>query len=407
MTDLFSDPLAATSLTVTAGGSVVLTTTQPHGVQIGRQIELCIVDAEFPNPVAAAVVDGGLVRITCQYGHDLTLIAPDAPTRPWSLTAKLAGFADSHMNGALQLVSVDGASAFSVLPSVVPGAITLNGNEALLERLEVGIIGWQAFTATGDKTLVFDTPETVTRNYTVTAPNVVRNVRIAASMNLATAQAQYVRGYARNGTSQIDAEVAKLWMFIVPLGDVALSKDRNSSSDAMAERTAYSEDRRLLIDGYNIFVAIPAEQYGGGVGASDLANGTILATVLRTFDGLRLPQKEFHQGDTFCHSMTHHGQAMGSYDNATYWHGYAFEAPTFLTQWDSIQPFEISTINETSGTAASGVGPGSIGGVLIPGPITPAGSVSMREINFGPADEGKGLFQSDQPQPLTAIVKLT
>lgn len=398
LTDIFSDRLAVTSMVVTAGGKVVITTAQSHGVTTGERTALSVVDADTPNPITGAAVVPDGIRITLAHEHDLT--------QPWNLVAKLSGFTDARLNGNLQLTAVDSPSSFIVTPPAHIASVTLNGSEKLLERMEAGIIGWHAATATGASTLEFDTPDQVTRSYTVAAPVIAVNQRIAGSLSLQVAQRQYVRGYAKSATEQTDGELGKAWLFICPWQSMRLSKDRNSNSDAQIERTANSEDRRMLVDGYYVYVALPAENSGGGVACSDLANGPILAAILRTFDGLSLPRREFFQGDTFVHSMIEHGQALGDYDGATYWHGYSFEAPTFLTQWDSIRPFEWSRISETGMAVASGLGPGSTGGTVIEAPIITEGSVRFRSINFGTADEGYGIRHDDAPQPLTVKIML-
>lgn len=407
LTDIFSERLPVASMTVTAGEKVILTTASSHGIAIGSRSAVCIVDAATPNKiVATSIHDGHYVKLTTEHDHDLSMTSDG--TRPWNIAAKLAGFDEQGMNGTLQLVSVDGARQFTVLCASTISSLPLTGNEVLLERLEQGIIGWHVVTATSSFELQFDTPEDVDRSFSVQSPSVVTNVRIAGSVSLEIAQRQYVRGYQSAATTQSEQSIGQSWMFVCPYGSVQLSRDRNASSDAVIERTASSDDRRVLLDGYYVFVALPAESSGGGVAPSDLANGTVLSAVLRTFDGLNLPRREFYQGDTFVHSMIEHGLALGDYDGATYWHAYKFEAPCFLTQWDSIQPFEWPRIDEAQMTVASGIGPGTIGGALdTTKPITPVGSSPIRGIVFGPESDGYGIRHDDAPQPLTAIVSIS
>lgn len=397
LTGLFSDTLSVASMVVTQGGKTVLTTTQPHGFDPAKLVPLSVVDADTPNAITAAVVVGGQVQLTMAHQHDIA--------GQQYVSVRLAGFTNPAMNGVTQLVSVDGPNAITVLPPSTVSSVTLTGSEVLLERLETGIIGWHAMTVTGDTTVEFDTPAEVERSFTVANPRVVGTARIGGSMNLATAQKQYVRGYAKGATSYSDDELAKAWMFICPWQSMRISKDRNSQSDAIVERRSSSDYRRMLVDGYYVYVAIAAESSGGGVIPSDLANGEILAAVLRTFDGLSLPSREFAVGDMFMHTVVEHGQALGEYDGATYWHGYSVEVPTMLTEWDSIRPFEWSRINETEMTAASGIGPGSLGGALIETPITPEGSLKFRGITFGPAPDG-GIRHDNAPGPLTAVITI-
>lgn len=402
LTSLFSTPLAATTLSVVAGGITTLTTTRPHGYATGAAVALSVVDSDVPNPVTAAVVlQGGRVQITTRYEHDLSIEPDGASVQSWNLVAVLRGFANAALNGDVQLVSVDSRTQFTVLPAYGVSSIALTGTESLLERLEDGVIGWHSMTVVDDTTLTFPTPADVGRDYVVTQPGVVTNVRVAGALNLDAAWQQYQRGYRPNARQQDEQSLTEAWMFITPPPSVQLSRDRESRSDAIAEITPAADYRQLLLDGFHIYVFLPAEQSGSGLACSDLAHGEVLATVLRTFHGLVLPRAELYQANKFVSLMIEHGQALGDYNKATYVHGYVFQAPAYLTQWDSIQPFEWSAIDEQRLTASSGVGPGNPGGLLRPGTTTiaPAGSVRFREIEIG-------MRHDEAIQPLLVTVDL-
>jgi hypothetical protein len=398
LTDLFSDRMQVTSMTVEVSAKVTFTTTVPHGVPMGTRSALSVVDADTPNPITAVVANSDRsVTLTTQYEHDISTV--------WHPTVKLTGFPDAHMNGPLQLVRVDGLKQFTVLPGHAITSITLTGSEQLLERLEDGIIGWHAVIADSPTTLTFDTPTEVTRFYTVASPIVVSNIRVAGALSLEVAQASYLAteiGDRRNA-----------WVFICPPQVSRLSRDRNSRSDAVAEMSAGGDYRQLLIDGFFVFVFLPSEGSKDGVTVSDQAHGGILAALLRTFHGLSLPRSELWQGDAFVAYLTEHGNMLGSYNKATYVHGYSFEAPAYLLQQDAIQPFEWSAINETRMTASSGVGPGTSGGAVLPTDPLPVGSVAFRGITLGnpgggaPPKEGTGFTHDDAPGSLTAFIPLT
>jgi len=403
LTRLFSEPVNLSLMTVVTGGLVTLTWSAPHGIPIGQPKAISIVDAGTPNAITAAtavaVSQGLLVQITTAYGHDLTL--------NWNLFAKLSGFAVGAVNGMKQLVSVDGPNTFTVLvPSNVgltAGPITMTGAEALIERLEQGIVGWHKVTATGTTTATFPTPPDVARSYTVPNPVAVSDVRVAGAINFDVAKNLYTRGFAPGATSQTNALMGKSWLFICPWLTMQLSKDRRAQTDALIERTAGSDYRRLLLDGYNLYVALPAAKSTSGARPSDLANGEVLAAMLRTFDGLKVPRAEFFAGDTYVHTLVQHGQTMGEYDYATYWHGFSVEAPVQLHQWDSILPFEITALPEVPMTPPSGDGPGSLGGASAAspdGPVAPTGSVAFRGLTFSP-----GIYHDTlDSEPLTATV---
>lgn len=399
LTSLFSDPLAVSSMVVTTGQKVVLTTPSAHGYPVDSYQALSIVDADSPNPITAATQSGGDWVFTTLYPHDLTM--RNGSVSNWNLFAKLGGFTSDVMSGLLQLVDVPSANSFRVKPSEYVETITLTGTEVLLERLENGIIGWHRMKAASTTTLEFDTPAEITRTYAVANPRVVTNIRVAGSLSLQVAMDQYVRGYTENGTTQDSQAINQAWLFICPPPSVALSKDRQAQGDGVAEITPTSEYRQLLLDGFHVYVFLPAEQSGGGVACSDLACGEVFSAILRTFHGLVLPRRELYQADTFVCLMVEHGQALGDYNKATYVHGYVFQAPAYLTQLDAIQAFEWSKINEATMTAASGLGPGSAGGAVdtSSGSVQPSGSVAFRGVELE-------LRHDDAPQPLRATVPL-
>jgi hypothetical protein len=420
LTSLFSDPFAAATLDVVMGAKVTLTTPAPHGLTVPQG--LCIVDADVPNKIiAAAAGSNGDWIFTTQYPHDLSTGPGGDNVSNWNITAKLGGFANPYLTGLVQLVDVPGTTTFQIKPSHHVASITLTGSEALLERLENGIIGWHKMTVASPTTLEFNTPPDVGRTYQIPSPTVVYNIRIAGALTLDAARDQYVRGYVKDQTDQVEAEILKAWMFITPPSSVSVSKDRNAQGDAVSEITPSSENRQLITDGFTVFVFLPGEKSGGAVACSDLASGDILGVILHTFHGLVLPRRELYQADTFVSLMVEHGNALGVYDKATYVHGYAFQSPAYLTQMDAIQSFEWSTINETTMSATTGAGPGSQGGTVnTTQNIAPVGSVAFHGISTQPPSPSPSpvgsvafrglsidLFHDDAPQPLSVTVPLT
>jgi hypothetical protein len=412
LTTLFSDQIAAQSLNVTQGG--MTTVTAPgHGYSIGADQGLCIVDANVPNKIVSAHIQPtGDWLFETEFGHDLTFFGPESSLGNWNVLAHLTGFSDTQLNGLVQLVDVPSPTEFVVKPSSPVSSVVLNGNQALLERLENGIVGWHKMRVISASELEFTTPLDVIRSYTVTAPKIATNIRVFGALSLETARAMYNRGYRPNEDQQDAHAVQDAWLVITPPPSVALSKDRMASGDGVSEITPWSENRQLLLDGFHVYAFLPAEHSAGGIACSDLASGEVLQAVLRTFHGLVLPRRELAQADSFVSLMVEHGNALGDYDRATYIHGYIFQAPAYLTQFDAIQPFEWSRISETTMTASSGLGPGSPGGAIVttippgqPGAgaslsVAPAGSVAFRGIELG-------IKHDDRPQPLIATVSLT
>lgn len=398
LTTLFSDPFAVTSMAVVQSGTVTLTTPRPHGLPVGSSQALCIVDSAAPNAITSATNAGnGNWTFGLAAEHDLS----DPTVNTWNLAVNLTGFTNALFNAEVQLVGTPDTQTITVKPSMGVMSVTLTGSEALMERLEDGIIGWHKMTVASPTTLTFPCPAGVARSYTVANPGVVGAPRIAGAVDLQTAISQYERGYVANQSNQDATAIHQAWMFICPAPTVALSKDRMAQGDAIAEVTPASDFRQLITDGFTVYVFIPAEDSSGGITCSDLANGEILSAVLRTFHGLVLPRAELFQANTFVALMVEHGGGLGVYNKATYVHGYMFQAPAYLTQWDSIPPFAWSDIRESVMTPPSGLGPGTSGGVIdVTKPVPPIGSVALRGMRLQ-------LNHDDAPQPLTATVDLT
>ena len=389
LTSVFSDVLSVATLSIVASGtSTVDCGSTPHGIAIGGpKVGIAIIDALTPNAITAwSLLDStavapnraGDVVITVTYPHSMST-APDSYTNAyeaWNLFAILSGTAISAINGNAQLVSVPSTTSFVVRPS---GSLTLGsvpGGAVLLERLEREVIGWHAATATSKTVLTFPTPASVTRSYTVASPSVATNIRAWGAVSLLDALRHFTRDDEAN-----KIVLDQAYLFITPRPQVRLSRDRNSRSDAMTEIQPGAFVSQLLMDGFNIYAVLPAERYGGAVGCIDRANGEILTAVLRTFNGLRLPFTELSSPNAYVSMLTSHSRAH--YDRANYVHEFVFEVTVFLSQGDGIAPNEVPDMVALDPN----------------GPVQSTGTVPLGSITFNP-----GIFQQDNPQPLTATV---
>jgi hypothetical protein len=399
LTDLFSDTLTLTSMVVNQGGSTVLTTSAPHGVDVGTQIAIAIVDAFQPNAITDLdFVDGpgSDVLVSVAYPHALTT-TPDATLYDsWDAFASMTGTGVLTLEGPVQLVSVPSRTTLVVRPATSLGSLpgTIPGAAALLERLERDIVGWRPVTAASPTTFTFLTPASVTRSYTVANPKACTNIRVWGGVDL-----QHVmRHYSRDDESDVPPAVLdQCFMFILPPRSVRLSRDRSTRSDAMVEITPTADIRQMLIDGFEIVIAMPAERYGGAVACVDRAHGPILSAVLRTFNGLRLYRPELAQpASDYVAFLTDHSTAR--YDRANYWHSYRFECPAQLTNGDCIPPIDIPVVDEIA-VAIMNSPPGSPD--IPTNPVQPVGTVPFTGVWFGP-DPQYGIWQQDQPQPLVA-----
>ena len=166
LSGLFSDALSVSTIDVVAGGTTTINFAAAHGLPFGSQITVSITDAETPNPISAATVDSsGNAVLTTQYPHDLTTTPALARAKPWNEFAKLAGFGSAILDGTKQLIDVPDRNTLIVGPSAPIGAITLDGDEVLLEKLEREIVGGHDASVATGTTLTFTTPSAITRNY--------------------------------------------------------------------------------------------------------------------------------------------------------------------------------------------------------------------------------------------------
>lgn len=384
LVDGFADSLPISSMTVVAGGLITLTCSAPHKLPVGSQDTVSITNALTPNPITALVhTNAGSVndiQVTTQYAHNLTL-PTDAMFAQYQGFATLTGIgAGAAIEGAIQLVSVLDRNNFIVRPASaisIPG--TIPGTAALLESLEIELVGWNVATATSPTVLTIPTPSAVTRNYTAVAPIVVRNIRIFGAYDLAHALGHFTR---------FDSDpVTGMWMFLIPKRNVRLSRDRVSATDAAAEMTPYSVLRQTVIDGFEVLVVIPANAMAAGVGAMDRAAGPVLRAVMRTFNGLKVPRSEFAGPGQFVAVLQSHG--ADGYTKANYVHHFVFESILQITNGDTVYGYEIPDLSAIDQSIMT----------QTPAPTTPllpAGSVPWDNVSID------GIRHDDpDSQPLT------
>lgn len=393
LTDLFSDAIPIASMAVGVGTLITLTASAPHGIPVNAAEGVCVVDALTPNPITAwELLDNDDVEITVTYPHGLTTTPDVAKYDPHNLTAKFGGTGIAELSGDVQLVSVPTQSTLIVRPSdtvSLPGSIPAEA--ALLERLEREIIGWHAATAVSPTVLTFPTPASVTRSFAVANPKVARNIRTWGAVDLEHALSHFTRS-----NETVAPLVDRSYMFVLPYDQATLSRDRMSRSDASLEVTAATDIRQILIDGFEIVVVLPAERYGGAVACVDKCHGPVLAAVMRTFNGLKVPRAELAQPADYLAFLVSHGRVR--YDGANYVHVYRFECPAQLTRQDCVDPNEVADVSAID-TAIQAGNP------IPTDAIHPFGSVPLNGIKFSPAP-GFGIQRQGFDELLTATIDL-
>ena len=333
VTDLFSDRLTVASMVVTSGANVVLTTPSPHGLPIGQRMAISITDADTPNGITAATVNGdGNVVLTTAFQHDMTTTPDPEVFTAWSKLAKLAGFTNPDINGNRQIVDTPNPSTVVITPADTVVSITLTGNEVLLERLEGEIVGWHSVTAASATTLTFPTPSFVTRSYTVANPVVCTSIRVYGALD-------YDMALSHLMIDDASVRLDRPHMFILPVP----VKSRGSGGDLVAG----GQVRMIIDDGFTVLVFIPSHQTAAHVRAIDQAQGPIFTAVLSAFHGLKISRSELMGAGNFLASFESHNGAVTK-SRAIYAHEYVFAMPAEMTSCDAISPFDWSAINDTA-----------------------------------------------------------
>lgn len=372
-TSLFSDAIAVSSIGVVSGGTVTLTCSAAHGVAIGSNIAVSITDALVPNPITAAtVLADGTVSITTQYPHNLSG-SPD-PTRfkAFSDVARLSGFSSALANGIRDLVSTPTESTVVYRPggTMTPGAITLTGNEVLNENLEFEVTGWHRVTAATSTTLTFPAPVGVTRSYTVTAPTVVRNMRVYGAID----------GEAAVRQLTVDGDLLALdkgHLFVLP--HPVKSKGKFNLTSA----SPGNDYRQEVSDGFTLLVFLPSANAAAHVEAIDLCQGEVFKAVMRSFFGLRILRSEVCAPGTYVATFQSHQGGMHK-NNAVYAHEYVFDAPFQIANADALSPVAWTLLDDAA--LANGT---------VPESIYPEGSGPWSEIDI------TGIIHTGHASPLS------
>lgn len=398
LTDAFSDTLAISSMAVTAGDVVTVVTSTPHGEDGDEDgnSAISVTDAYVPNPItgwsqfvaASGHALPGDVQITVTYPHTLTTTPDASRYLAWNSVALFQNTLVTGLDGpqGVQLVAVPDALTLIVRPS---GPITLPSNPqtgaALIERMERELVGWHKVTVVNETTLTFPTPATITRSFSVVSPRIVTNIRIWGAFDLDHALRHVTRADELTQAT-LGRPFDQSYMFICPRRDTRLSRDRASGSDGIAEIAPGNFIRQLLMDGFEIFVLLPSERYGGGIGAIDRAQGQIFTAVLQTFNGLALPFTELSVPNPRVTILSGHRGVL--YNRANYVHNYSFEANAYLSPGDIAPSILIPDLKP-------------LWDGEIPNSIAPEGTVPISKIVFN-----RGIFQQDKPQPLMGSVAL-
>ena len=237
-TALFSDVLAATSLTQTAK-LATLTTATRHKLKTGDQITITGAVVETPVLIDRAV---DVLTVVSAIDHDLTY----NPTIDNDQFVILDGANEPEFVGPFKVLEVINRRTF-LLITTDTGATVATGPTVAIDIDAAGYNGLKAVTVVTDFQFTYPLDQDVPSPAGGTI-NVHRGVRVTG-----------VVGVERIVDIYTEQPPTDLWAFVI-LADVGASKDRNISNDATAAQSLSTFRQQKVIQGFSVFVVSPASE---------------------------------------------------------------------------------------------------------------------------------------------------
>jgi len=309
----FDDRISVSSLAQTAGVAT-MTFASPHGLSVGET--LSVSGAASLLPLTSLTQTGGIATAVCSGDHDLT--SND------SLTVDIQGAIEADYNGTFTLLSVPTRTSFTFsILATAPASAT--GSPVLSELRDFGYNG--LFT-------VASVPDTLTLTYTldpaaVALPSpaggsiiVAVNFRISGAAEyevLASKYTQSAKGFAD--------PTQKAWLFAI-LGDVFVSRDRNTKSDNIASFPANVAFRQTVVEPFSVYAIIPRIKSIAGRNIRDDIE-SLRAVLISSICGYT-----FNSGfpDSRSYQAVFSGDSTEDLTSAYYVHRFDFESVFLVTE---------------------------------------------------------------------------
>lgn len=304
----FSTSLAGTA---TALGSTVTVSSIGHGLLVNDQF---VVTAGVFSNLLVSVVDNGddTVRFETDQEHDLT--EPQQFADPTQLT--LSGFGNVW-DGAHDIVAVPNRKFFEIAFPTGETVPPVLGTGLLDEPRSAGILGDQTVaTVPNVDTFTFvvtDVPSLPTG--VIQGFGAVSLLRIFGAADFERAKDFY--------NKQTDGDYA---LFVI-MTDVVVSKDRNTSNDAIGAFAAQNFQKQTNLNNFSTVVFIPTKDDIAGNAAQQAAYDEIYKALLRVLYGF-----QFEDADTALTYVTvSAGHGAGEYNTAYYVHVYDWQRPDVIS----------------------------------------------------------------------------
>ncbi|MEK0324942.1 MAG: hypothetical protein QQN63_04490 [Nitrosopumilus sp.] len=321
-TDLFTDNISNTALSVTSGIATV-TTPVDHGLATGDAIT--IANAITPNSIISFTKSGLNFTFKTSVSHDLTLGE--------QTTVTLSGFTDGDWNDTFTLQKVPNRTEFTVTSANADPV--LNSNELLNEILTGGNNGIFGITVTSPTIFTFATNSRDTTS-TVTIKSEPRITSVPGVDELA-------RQYTKQPPT-------KFWAFVI-FNAIVASKDRSVRSDRTNSRTASDDKRSQYSQTFSVFVVAPTQEQLSALDAMDICYQDLLLPFARSLVGFK-PSSPLSEAGVYVVTLL--GSSQAGYDVATYTHQYDFEFAFDLTNADSVDPISNQAFRDIPSTLVVG-----------------------------------------------------
>jgi hypothetical protein len=258
-TNLFSDTVAVTSLSYSAG-IVTCVTTTPHGLITGDIVY--INGALTPITITSLTqIDNVATAITAS-NHDFT--------DNYTTTVDIIGATQAAYNGTHTFIHQPNRRTFEFEVTGNPVTPATGTHIYTLCNYAAGYNGSHVITRIDDTTFTYpitSTPESPAQG-TIT---IQCNARISGAVSID----RIIESYTKQ-------TINKFWMWVV-LGDVTTSKDRFTQSDATYSRVSGQDYRQRVIAPFSVYVAAPCSSELGAMSIRDemdYVNQLIFKTIL-------------------------------------------------------------------------------------------------------------------------------
>lgn len=313
--DKFTTELTAP--TATAAGTTVTVNSVGHGLQVGDPF--VAFSGSFENLLTAVEDNGdGTARFTTAQEHDLT--EPQQYADPTQLT--LVDFGNVW-DGDYTIVAIPDRFTFEIAFPDGETVLPALGTGKLQEVRSAGVVGNQIVATVIDvDNFTFEVTSVPSLpTGAVIGFGAVTRLRIYGAANIDRAQDLY------------NKEIKDDYALFVIMGDVDVSKNRETSNDATATFTPQNYQKMTVLNNFSTVVFFPTKDDIAGNAAVNDAHGDIYRALLAVLYGFQFEDDE--TALTYVTVSTGHG--AGIYNSAFYTHVYDWQRPDVISAAQGFQ----------------------------------------------------------------------